>query len=73
AARLEHREEVNAIVSDWSGGLPREEVVARCAEAGVPCGAINSIADIFAEEQFHARGDLLTVQDERAGEVTVPA
>jgi crotonobetainyl-CoA:carnitine CoA-transferase CaiB-like acyl-CoA transferase len=72
-ARLAHREEVNGIVADWTRSLPRAEVIARCAEGEVPCGAVNSIADIFAEEQFAARGDLVTVQDPRAGAVTVPA
>jgi succinyl-CoA:(S)-malate CoA-transferase subunit A/succinyl-CoA:(S)-malate CoA-transferase subunit B len=64
---------VNRIVSDWSATLTREEVVAACAEGEVPCGPINSIADIFADAQFAARGDLLKVQDPRAGEVVVPA
>jgi crotonobetainyl-CoA:carnitine CoA-transferase CaiB-like acyl-CoA transferase len=72
-ARLEHRAEVNRIVSDWTSTLTREEVVAACAEGEVPCGPINSIADIFADPQFAARGDLLRVQDPRAGEVVVPA
>jgi len=72
-ARLEHRDEMNRAVSDWTSTLTREEVVARCAEGGVPCGPINSIADIFADEQFAARGDLMHVQDARAGEVVVPA
>jgi succinyl-CoA:(S)-malate CoA-transferase subunit B len=73
AARLKARAEVNRIVSDWSATLTREEVVAACAEGEVPCGPINSIADIFADAQFAARGDLLKVQDPRAGEVVVPA
>jgi succinyl-CoA:(S)-malate CoA-transferase subunit A/succinyl-CoA:(S)-malate CoA-transferase subunit B len=64
---------VNGIVADWTASLTREEVVARCAEGEVPCGPINSIADIFADAQFAARGDLARVQDPRAGEVVVPA
>lgn len=73
AARLEHREEMNRIVAEWTATMTREEVVAVCAEGQVPCGPINSIADIFADEQFAARGDLVHVQDPRAGEVVVPA
>ena len=72
-ARLQARAEVNRIVADWTATLTREEVVAACAEGEVPCGPINSIADIFRDEQFAARGDLLRVQDPRAGEVVVPA
>ena len=73
AARLAQRAEVNRIVSEWTAGLTRDEVLARCAEGEVPCGPINSIADIFAEEHYAARGDLLKVNDPRAGEVVVPA
>ena len=73
AHRVENREAMNRVVSDWSGSLTRDEVVAKCGEAGVPCGPIYSIADIFADPHFAARGDLRTVQDPRAGKVTVPA
>jgi len=71
--RIADRDVVNKIVSDWTSTLTREEVIAACAEGEVPCGAVNSIADIFAEPQFAARGDMLTINDPRAGEVTVPA
>ena len=37
----------------------------------MPCGPINSIADIFADPQFAARENLLTVEDERVGPLTV--
>jgi crotonobetainyl-CoA:carnitine CoA-transferase CaiB-like acyl-CoA transferase len=38
----------------------------------VPIGPLNSIADIFADPQFAARGNLLRVKDARVGEVVVP-
>jgi succinyl-CoA:(S)-malate CoA-transferase subunit B len=72
-ARVAARAEVNRIVAEWTGTLTREEVVAACAAGEVPCGPINSIADIFADEHFAARGDLVRVNDPRAGEVVVPA
>ncbi len=73
AARVAAREEMNRIVAGWSRTLTRDEVVAACARGEVPCGPIYSIADIFADEQYAARGDLVTVDDPRAGKVTVPA
>ena len=69
--RLGHRDEMNAIVSAWTRSLPRDEVIARCAEGEVPCGPICSIADIFEEEQFWVRDTLVRVADERVGDLAV--
>jgi crotonobetainyl-CoA:carnitine CoA-transferase CaiB-like acyl-CoA transferase len=71
--RLARREETNALVADWIGGLDFDELMRLTDEAGVPCGPINSIADIFEDPQFAARGNLQTVQDPRVGEIVLPA
>jgi crotonobetainyl-CoA:carnitine CoA-transferase CaiB-like acyl-CoA transferase len=71
--RLARREETNALVADWVGGLDFDELMRLTDEAGVPCGPINSIADIFGDPQFEARGNLQTVQDPRVGEIVLPA
>jgi crotonobetainyl-CoA:carnitine CoA-transferase CaiB-like acyl-CoA transferase len=71
--RLARRDETNALVSDWVGGLEFDELMRLTDESGVPCGPINSIADIFADPQFEARGNLQTVQDPRVGEIVLPA
>ena len=72
AQRVTARAEVNGIVADWLGALTRDEVMRRCLAGEVPVGPLNSIADIFADLQFLARGNLLHVQDPRVGEVVVP-
>ncbi|RKK05770.1 CoA transferase [Pseudoroseomonas wenyumeiae] len=71
--RLARREETNQLVADWVGSLDFEELMRLTDEAGVPCGPINSIADIFTDPQFEARGNLQTVQDPRVGEIVLPA
>lgn len=48
------------------------EVVRRCTEGDVPCGAINSIEDIFADEHFAARGVLTEVIHETLGKIVIP-
>ncbi|MDE3131215.1 MAG: CoA transferase [Acidobacteriota bacterium] len=63
---------VNAYVADWTGSRKREEVQEICRRFEVPCGPIYSIAEIFEDEQFAARGNLLALEDERAGTVVVP-
>ncbi|MGN1285446.1 MAG: CoA transferase, partial [Bradyrhizobium sp.] len=41
-------------------------------EAGIPCGPIYSIADIFADPQYRARGNIAEVSS-RAGPIAVPS
>jgi len=70
--RLAARDEVNRIVTEWVGAQTRDEVMRRCVDGEVPIGKVNSIADIFADEHFQARGNLTRIQEEGIGEVVVP-
>lgn len=70
--RLDAREHINRIVSDWTSTLDREEVIKRCCDGDVPCGPVNSIAEIFAEEQFWVRGTLTRVAHPQVGDLAVP-
>ncbi|MCA9119556.1 MAG: CoA transferase [Planctomycetaceae bacterium] len=69
--RLEHRHDVNEIVRDWCGSLTREEVLNRCFATGAPAGPLNTIADIFGDRQFHARQNLVAIEDEDIGETVI--
>ncbi len=71
-ARYAHFDEVNGLVAEWTGSLSQSEVLERCREGAVPSGPINSIADIFADPHFAARENMIQVEDERAGTLTVP-
>ena len=70
--RLAAREAVDAMVEAWVASLTRSEVMEVCLEAQVPCGGVNSIADIFEDEHFRARDMLVPVEVEGVGEVVVP-
>ena len=69
--RVVAREVINRLVTEWTTSLPRDEVVARCCDGDVPCGPVNSIADIFEDEQFTIRDTLVRVKDDRVGELAV--
>ncbi|HEY2424392.1 MAG TPA: CoA transferase [Pseudolabrys sp.] len=71
ALRLAARDEVNVIVAKWVATLDLETALARCAKGGVPASLIYSIADIFADEQYRARGNI-KVTDSRAGAIAIP-
>ena len=70
--RLAAREIVNQHVIDWVGSLPRAEVLQCCLAEQVPVGNVNSIADIFEDPHFIARGNLVRLTEEDFGEVVVP-
>ncbi len=70
--RRERSEEVEELVNRWTMSLSQAELLEKCTAGQVPAGPINSIADIFADAQFAARENLLKVEDERVGPLTVP-
>jgi succinyl-CoA:(S)-malate CoA-transferase subunit A len=70
--RLEARDEVNAMVTEWTGSLTRKELMDKCLAGQVPIGRLNNIADIFNDEHFQARGNLETIDEPGMGPVTVP-
>ena len=70
--RLEARYRINQLVSDWTSKFDRDEVIRLCCDGDVPCGPVNSIAEIFAEEQFWARDTLTRVAHEGVGDLAVP-
>ncbi|MFM7706639.1 MAG: CaiB/BaiF CoA transferase family protein [Gammaproteobacteria bacterium] len=70
--RLAARATVDALVTEWVASLDRSEVLARCLAEEVPAGKVNSIADIFEDEHFAARGNLERRVADGLGEVVVP-
>jgi len=71
ALRLAARDEVNRIVAAWVATLDLETVLALCSKGGVPASLIFSIADIFEDPQYRARGNI-QMTDSRAGAIAVP-
>ncbi|MBK6973681.1 MAG: CoA transferase [Sterolibacteriaceae bacterium] len=71
--RLENRSDVNEIVRDWCGSLPREQVLQKCFDSRAPAGPLNNIADIFGDRQFHARRNMVAIDDVQTGDtIMVP-
>ena len=73
AIRVENRERVNAIVTQWMASHTLDEVIKRTREGGVPCAEIYSIQEIFEDPQYKARENLLHVTDPRVGDLVLPA
>jgi crotonobetainyl-CoA:carnitine CoA-transferase CaiB-like acyl-CoA transferase len=71
--RLARHKEVDGIVAAWMHSMSRDAVMAACIKGEVPCGPINSIADIAEDPHFQARGNLLHMMDALVGEVVIPS
>ena len=70
--REARRADVDALVTGWTSSLPQAEVLARCDSGQVPCGPVAAIDEIFDNEQYAARENILRVADPRIGELAIP-
>jgi formyl-CoA transferase len=71
-ARGENQREIEAIVAEWAGARTAAEIDQVLNDAGVICGPIYTIADIFEDEQYRARDMLLKHVDPEFGEYVGP-
>ena len=71
-ARGEHQLEIEAIVAEWAAARDAVEIDQVLNDAGVICGPIYTIADIFEDPQFRAREMLLEQVDPEFGDYIGP-
>ena len=62
AGRIEHRIELVAALSAITSGWTMGELMARLEPAGVPCGPVNTIDQVFDEPQAKHRGLEITLE-----------
>ena len=71
-ARGENQDEIEGIVAEWARERTAREIDEVLNAAGVICGPIYTIADIFEDPQFQARDMLLRHEDPEFGEYIGP-
>jgi crotonobetainyl-CoA:carnitine CoA-transferase CaiB-like acyl-CoA transferase len=71
-ARGDHQEEIERIVADWARARDAAEIDRVLNDAGVICGPIYTIADIFEDEHFRSRDMLLEHDDPEFGRYLGP-
>jgi len=71
-ARGENQEEIEGIVAAWAAEREAAEIDRVLNEAGVICGPIYTIADIFEDEHYWAREMLVRHVDPEFGEYVGP-
>jgi crotonobetainyl-CoA:carnitine CoA-transferase CaiB-like acyl-CoA transferase len=58
AQRVRHIQELSSLLREEFARRSRDSLISDLDAAGVPCGPINSVAEVFADPQVHARGML---------------
>jgi formyl-CoA transferase len=71
-ARGDNQEELEGVVAAWAGRHTAEEIDRILNDAGVICGPIYTIAEIFEDEQFRARDMLVEHVDPEFGSYIGP-
>lgn len=71
-ARGKRVDEIDAMVEAWTAEREAAEIVALMNDSGVPVAKVYTIADIFADPHFAARGMLAKLPHPRLGEVVLP-
>ncbi len=64
-ARLDNRDELQAIVTEWTRGRTKQEAMTALASAGVPASAVFDTKDLFDDPHLNERGFVKSLQ--RAG------
>lgn len=73
AARLQNEAEVDAMVTAWTSKHDKHEAMRVIGAAGIPAGAVLDTAELLADETFHQRGIIQTVEHPKSGAYTMPA
>jgi formyl-CoA transferase len=71
-ARLERREEVEKMFTEWSMSKTKYEVMEALGREGVPCGATLDTADMLTSEHFQVRDMMVRVEHPEYGPMTLP-
>lgn len=71
-ARIERADELEQLLSDWIAERDFKDIEERFVGANVPFGGIYTAADIAEDPHYAARDNVVTVQDEEEGEITMP-
>jgi len=72
AARVAHREELIAQVEAVLARGTRDEWLRRIGEAGVPCGAVRTVDQVYEWDQTRSQGLVVSVEHPVLGDVELP-
>jgi crotonobetainyl-CoA:carnitine CoA-transferase CaiB-like acyl-CoA transferase len=71
--RVQHADELDALVAEWIAAHDREEVVERLLDARIPVAPVNDLASLAADPHVIERRDIVVVDDAELGPVQMVA
>ncbi|MBL8287286.1 MAG: CoA transferase [Rubrivivax sp.] len=71
--RIGHRAELNAILEPIFASEPRQHWIDAFAEAGIPCGPVNELPEVFADPQVRSRGMVVHLPHPRRAQLPMLA
>jgi len=69
AARAQHADEVDALVTEWIRQYPRETVLERFEQAQAAIGPVYNIAEFMEDPQAKSRESIVPVEDPDLGTI----
>lgn len=71
-ARVEHEDEVDAIIAAWTKQRDKYEAMRLIGAAGIPAGAVRDTLELLSDPDFEKRGIMQTVQHPTNGPFKMP-
>ncbi|MEG9246517.1 CoA transferase [Arthrobacter sp. Soc17.1.1.1] len=72
ADRVRNRDQLIGVVEDAFSAYEAEPLLAKLNEAGIPAGKVRTLDEVYAWDQVHSQGLLLTVQHPVLGDIALP-
>jgi crotonobetainyl-CoA:carnitine CoA-transferase CaiB-like acyl-CoA transferase len=70
--RLQHNDELTALIAAWAAERPREEIYHRAGRELAPVAYVHTLADLYRSPQLQARRYIRSVDHPIAGTQTHP-
>ena len=71
-ARVAHRDEVDALVADWTQGLGKMECFALAKRHRIPLAPVREVDEVMHDRHMHERGMLKWIEHDEIGRIVVP-
>lgn len=70
--RYHNIEELDSLITQWTSGLARDEIITRLRLARVPAAAVRDVGEVVQDPHLHQRGAIARIDHPGLGEVVVP-
>lgn len=71
--RVENAKELDEVIEEWTRERTTDRAIEEMEAADAIVGPVYDVSDVFEDEQYRARDDVVEVDDEELGTVSTPA